>query len=179
MAVKKSHFISDTCCWGHRAHRRTQRGACAAGFCLYFYTSTTSWDFFWGTDRSTDRRRLLYTSTHSHKPTLSDSDKDFRVVFHREGDRAVKGKCPKSDTWRNLCLHHTAWALCSRLLWDLPWRGFPFHKNTDLSVASQPGRESHFSDWRASGGRRRNFSWRAEQQLDSSTADQVRTTFIF
>ncbi|KAM7367104.1 hypothetical protein PAMP_015028 [Pampus punctatissimus] len=80
----------------------------------------------------------------SHKSTFCDSDKDFRVVSVREGDRVTKGRAfiaskNKRQTWENYLL---------------------------------AGQSHTFLGLNASDGGRRNLSWTAEQQLDSSTAEQ-------
>lgn len=113
----------------------------------------------WDTDSSTKRREA---AIHCHS-----------VLHVSEGDRSVKDSynvlCPGSDTSVSLCEPQAA-GICLE--------GFPLNRNTDLSKVSQPDREPLVSDLSTSDGRRGNFSWKAEQQLQSSKAGRNYIQFV-
>ena len=175
MAVKKSHFIPDTCCWGHRAHSLVHKpGACAITFLTCFLQShMTNLELFLHSDRSADRRRLRNTSIRSHKLT-------FFFLFFLSATRARTLVWDSSAERPKKCHSEEFVALSAVVRSDCSGGGFPFQfkkEKTPIRLESLSPAENHtFWTWalRMVGGE--TFSWRAEQQLDPSTAEQVRNT---
>lgn len=134
----------------------------------------TNLELFLRSDRSADRRRLRYTSIRSHKSTF--------FFFFLSATRAKtlvwdsSAECPKK------CHSEEFVALSAVVRSDCSGGGFPFQfkkEKTPIRLESHSPAESHTFRTRALrmvGGE--TFSWRAEQQLDPSTADQVRNTLI-